>query len=123
LSQFLHLTVLKEHTPKSIHLILDTLRMLHDLEWVLEIRLLLGCILVVSAVVVRDLDEPDGGADEDVEGFGVRLHCRDGLNRGGAGANHSDLVVLPLLLLVVFGPAGCVYDLRISMPRIHKRMG
>jgi hypothetical protein len=66
LPHFLHLGILEEHTPQPIHLILNTFRMLHNLEWILEVRFLFGCVFMVGTVVVGDLHEPNGGADEDI---------------------------------------------------------
>jgi hypothetical protein len=66
LPHLLHLGVLEEHAPQPINLIFNTLRMLYNLKRVLEVRFLFGCVFMVGAVVVGNLHEPYGGADEDV---------------------------------------------------------
>ena len=85
--------------------------MLHEFIRISKLLLLLIGIFMISTEIVSDLDEPDGGADEDVEMFGVGLHGRDGLNGAGAAAYDGDAVVFPLLCLVVFWPASCMDDL------------
>ncbi len=46
-----------------------------------ELLAVLLRILVIGAVVVRDLDEPDGCAYKNIQVLGIRLHIRYCLDR------------------------------------------
>jgi len=67
-------------------------------------------VLLVLAIVVRDLDEPNSGSDEDIHVLYMWLHSRYGLNGRSARSNDRHAIVLPLLTLIVLRPCCGVDD-------------
>lgn len=126
--------VSEHQVPETIDLVFDVFGVGDDGFLVLtEVVALFLRVFFVLAVVVGDLDKPDAllllcqyclmatprliqahRPHKDVEMFGIRLHVRHSLDRGGPRTYDRDPIIFPLLLLIIFGPPRCMNHLALE---------